>query len=72
MNSKTYIRFDPNEGYPARLGLFYECHRCGEAIASIPHVNSRCKCRNIVIDVDYGRIRIQDHSQVRLYFIENK
>ena len=64
---KHYIQFDPSEGYPARYDLFYECLRCGETIPSLPPDSTHCKCRNIMIDADYGRIKIQDHSQVRLY-----
>lgn len=64
---KHYIQFDPNEGYPASRELFYECLRCGEIVPSLPPDSAHCKCRNIMIDTDYGRIKIQDHSQTRLY-----
>ena len=65
--NRHYIPLEPRSGYPVQHGLFYECLRCGETISSVPSDSSHCKCRNIMIDTDYGRISIQDHSQVRLY-----
>jgi hypothetical protein len=29
-----------------------------------------CKCRNIRIDVDYGRIAISDAGQLRVFIVE--
>ena len=64
---KSYHSFNPATGYPAGSNLFYECQRCGVSIPSRPPDSTHCKCRNIMIDVDYGRIKIQDHTQVKLY-----
>jgi len=47
--------------------LFYECLRCGESIPSRPVGSTHCKCRNIMIDVDYGRLSIEDHDKARLF-----
>lgn len=65
--SNRYMQFDPNEGYPVGDNLFYECLSCGETVPSLPPDSTHCRCRNIMIDVDYGRISIQDHSLIRLY-----
>jgi hypothetical protein len=68
MNSKrTYRSFNPATGYPASKGLFYECLKCGEVVPSKPDDSTSCKCRNIMIDVDYGRMRIQEPDRVRLF-----
>lgn len=67
-NSKReYRAFDPNFGYPTGPDLFYECLRCGRVLASRPGDSTSCECRNIVIDVDYGRIAIRDVGQARLF-----
>ena len=65
--SKHYIDYNPSEGYPIKHDYFYECLRCGDCIPAMPSTNIYCKCRNIMIDVDYGRISIQEHFQVKLY-----
>lgn len=64
---RSYHNFNPSAGYPAGSNLFYECQRCGEAIPSRPPDSIYCRCRNIMIDVDYGRITIQDHAMVKLF-----
>jgi hypothetical protein len=64
---RSYHNFNPVNGYPAGSNLFYECLRCGEIVPSRPSDSTHCKCRNIMIDVDYGRIKIQDHAQIKLF-----
>ena len=64
---RNYVNFNPRDGYPAKLGLFYECTRCGDVVASVPKDNIGCKCDNIFIDVDAGRIAVRDVSQVKLF-----
>lgn len=66
-NKKTYHNFNPSSGYPAGSNLYYECLRCGEIVLSRPPDSIYCKCRNIMIDADYGRIDIDDYSQVKLF-----
>ncbi len=65
--TKNYRSFDPLKGYPADDRLFYECLQCGDIIPSIPKDSCRCSCRNIMIDIDYGRISIQDNNQIKLF-----
>jgi len=64
---KRYVKFDPSKGYPSGKDLFYECLRCGVAIPSRPTESIHCKCRNIMIDVECGRLGIDDHSKARLF-----
>ena len=66
-NSKrSYHSFDPSSGYPAGSALFYECLKCGVTVPSLPKESTHCRCRNIMIDAEYGRIKIRDHTRVRL------
>jgi hypothetical protein len=53
------------ERYPFQEGYYYECLRCGDVIPAKPERNLGCKCGNIFIDKDYGRISIDDKKQVR-------
>ncbi len=66
---KTYISFDPTRGFPAGSNLYYECRRCGESLPSLPKDSISCSCRNIAIDVDYGRISVRDNNLVRLFSV---
>jgi hypothetical protein len=65
--NRTYHDFDPEIGYPAGSNLFYECMRCGDVIPSVPLDSTSCKCRNVMIDTDYGRVSVQDHILVKLF-----
>ena len=67
---KIYHSYDPERGYPAGSNLYYECLKCGDIVPSLPIDNIFCSCRNIAIDVDYGRISIKDHSLIKLFSIE--
>ena len=58
--------FDPKKGYHVGPHRFYECLRCDELLPSRPRTNTDCRCGNIQIDVDAGRLHIQDHSKVLL------
>jgi hypothetical protein len=66
---RTYQNFNPVNGYPAGSNLFYECLKCGEVVPSRPKDSTHCQCRNIMIDTDYGRIKIQEHAKVKLFSI---
>jgi hypothetical protein len=64
---RKYREFDPSTGYPADESLYYECLRCGDIIPSLPSDNTHCRCRNIMIDIDYGRLKLQDDTQVKMF-----
>ena len=65
--NREYLTFDPSKGYPTGTDLYYECLKCGDVIPSMPGHNTHCKCRNIMLDNDYGRLSIGDHSKLRLF-----
>ena len=65
--SREYLNFSPSAGYPAGSDIFYECECCGSIIPSLPKDSIHCECRNIMIDVDYGRVSIHDISCIRLF-----
>lgn len=65
---RNYITsFDPRKARPSRVGLFYECTICGDVIPSKPSDSLGCKCGNIFIDIDAGRLAIKDQDAVRLF-----
>jgi hypothetical protein len=64
---REYHSFDPSSGYPASKSLSYECLKCGDVVPSLPDDSVHCTCRNIMIDADYGRIKIQEPSKVKLF-----
>ena len=64
---KIFIDFDPKKGFPAQKGLFYECGICNDDIPALPDNSIACSCRNILIDVDAGRISVKDESKIRLF-----
>ena len=66
MAGKQYIDFDPKQGWPRGLDLFYECQRCHKALPSIPDGNMWCDCYNMCIDVDAGCLAAKDESLIKL------
>ncbi len=64
---REYLPIEPGKGYPAAGDLYYECMVCGEVIPSLPVDDTHCKCRNIMIDIGFSRMNIQDHSRARLF-----
>lgn len=66
-NKRTYHDFNPSSNYPADENLFYECLRCGDVLPSLPKNSVECTCKNIAIDVGYGRIIVKDHKSIKLF-----
>lgn len=66
---RRYLAFDPKSGYPGGHGIFYECTRCGEVVPSLPSDSVTCKCQNIFIDTDYGRVAISDERQLKVFTV---
>ncbi len=52
---------------PCKEGFFYECKQCGDVVPSKPGKTVRCKCNNIMIDWEAGRISLLDPSSVLLF-----
>lgn len=66
---RRYLQFDVAQAYPAGKGLYYECRVCGDIIPSLPDENMACSCENIAIDVDYGRVHVDNPSQLLLFLL---
>ncbi|MFA5256707.1 MAG: hypothetical protein WC360_01030 [Opitutales bacterium] len=64
---RVYIPIEPSQGYPAGKTLYYECLVCGCVVPSMPDDDTSCKCRNIMIDVGFSRMVIDDPIKVRLF-----
>ncbi|MGN6703130.1 MAG: hypothetical protein ACTHKB_09235 [Burkholderiaceae bacterium] len=69
MNRK-YIEFNSSQGFPAGERIRYECEICGENVASMPQHAAACKCRNIIVDVDAGRVAVKDSLKMKVYEVE--
>ena len=65
--NRDYLTFDSAVGYPMDRSLFYECIKCGDVVPSKPDDSTHCNCRNIMIDVDYGRMAVQEPANIRLF-----
>lgn len=64
MKTRHYLNMNAR---PCREGIFYECTRCGDIVASKPGETMRCSCNNIMIDWEAGRISILDPSHVQVF-----
>ncbi len=64
---KEYLNFDASKGYPTDRDLFYECTICGSSVPSHLDVSMGCKCRNIFVDADYGRVSIKQEKEIKIY-----
>ncbi len=65
--AKIYLNFDHDAGYPAGDDIYYECLLCGESIPSVPSDHIGCRCGNVVVDVDYGRLSVGDLPHFKIY-----
>jgi hypothetical protein len=67
MNGRNYLVIDTAKGYPAGEAIRYECLICGVTLPSMPSHSVACKCRNVIIDVDAGRVAVKDLSKFKVY-----
>jgi hypothetical protein len=67
MDERTYLPNDFSAGYPAGQLIYYECTLCGTSVPSMPRNAAACKCRNIIVDADAGRVAVKDASRMRAY-----
>jgi hypothetical protein len=67
---KKYISFYATAGYPAGDRIRYECGICGDALPSTPQFAAACKCRNIIVDSDAGRVAVKNISKFKVYEID--
>lgn len=64
---KKYLSFVPNGSLPFGSNVFLECLQCGEIVPLSLEKNTRCKCQNIRLDAEYGRVAIRDWSAIKLF-----
>jgi len=57
----------PTGEYTLEPNLWYRCLRCDQTIAMWPKRSTNCKCRNIEIDVGYGRLDIREEKFVEAF-----
>jgi hypothetical protein len=46
--------------------IYYHCTKCEDYVHSQPEGSTRCKCRNIAIDVDYVRLHVEDLTEFQV------
>lgn len=68
-DEKKYLNIDPARGYPAGDTIRYECLVCGDTLMSIPPHAVACKCRNVIVDVDAGRVTVKNATKFRAYVV---
>ncbi len=62
---------EPKDGYPKGRNISYECLICKDLIPSSPNDGIGCKCGNIFIDLDAGRISIKNHEKAEIVKTNN-
>jgi hypothetical protein len=70
--NKRYLNFDEGIGYPKGKNIYYECGICGDVIISIPEESTQCSCRNVHIDIDYGRVSVREPDKFRVFECVNR
>jgi len=64
---RSYVDFDQTIGYPGSKSLYFECGLCGDYIPSQPKESVSCKCMNILIDVDAGRVSVKKEKLIKVF-----
>ena len=64
---RKQLSFTPRGGLPIGADKFLECLECGETVPLSGERNTHCKCQNIGVDADYGRVAIRDWDRVNLF-----
>jgi hypothetical protein len=63
--SKKYFKICG--GYPSGADVFYECEICGASVPSLPAHSTECRCGNILLDVDAGRLAVREKDKIKAY-----
>ena len=63
---KKYL--DLTNGYPVGENIKYRCNICEDEFFSLQKNAVACKCRNLIIDADSGRISVKNINQVVAFF----
>jgi hypothetical protein len=61
------VNFDPSKGFPAARNLVYRCSICREDVPSLPSHSIECSCGNVRIDIDAGRMAVNQVLGLRLF-----
>lgn len=69
MSEKQYLDAGLARGFPAGEAIRYECLLCGDTLPSIPKHPIACKCRNVIVDIDAGRVAVKDRESFRAYVL---
>lgn len=64
MNNEMSTQFNPQASNPIGPGIFYECRSCGDRLDSGASHAIACRCRNLILDIDAGRISVKNPSVV--------
>lgn len=70
MNQRKYLSADFSRGYPVGEKIMYECLSCGAAVSSLPNNAASCECRNIIVDVDAGRVAVKEAGAIRAFQVD--
>ncbi len=62
----TLVPYNPSNGYPGHMGLYYRCPICGDIIPSNPPTSMACGCGNVLIELGSVRVRHQDKQPLLL------
>lgn len=59
---------------PKGKDVYYKCIKCSDLVPSIPaeNDNSACRCGNIIVDVDYCRLAVEDFSMFQALLVEEE
>lgn len=63
-------QYDPMKSNPIGRGIFYLCEECGDRLDSAAEHAVACSCRNVVIDVDAGRISVKRPEKAFIVYEE--
>ena len=60
------VRRDPDRTrvHPMGHGVYYGCQICGSRLDSSSQHAVACSCRNLVLDIEAGRISVKDPKKV--------
>lgn len=72
VSGRTYLEIDDSKGYPAGKAIRYECLACGDTLLSLPEHAVACKCRNVILDVEAGRLAVKDATKFRAYVLSDE
>jgi len=67
MSDRRPLAWMPSDGLPAGARIRYECLLCTGTVASMPARPEACRCGNVFVDVDAGRVRVQAAEQMSAY-----